>query len=185
MEKSKIIIKSSIKGISADFTKNLLIILLNMIVYMLCKGYRESVYTKHNIDSKVSFFEYLLKFEDITAVSILALIYLIIIIIIIITVSTIIKTFCLFYNSLRVTIFDFNNGRIIDKHFTFPLNRTVDENKFNEVIEVHVEQGVIQRLFNTGTLYIEYLTLTTVDSQLRHIEIPCVSMPFQQKNKIM
>jgi hypothetical protein len=185
MENGKVIIKGSFRGISGDLAKNIFIILLNIIIYQLSRSYKTNLYSKHNINTDMSFFEYLLKFEDIAAVSKLALIYLVIIVIALITISSIIKTLGLFYYLLRVTTFDFNSGKVTDKAYSFPMNRIIDENKINEVINVNIEQGFFQRIFNTGTLYVEYLTFNTVDSQLRHIEIPCVGKPFAQKNRLL
>lgn len=183
MESGKVVIKGSLKGITGDLAKNILTILLCSIIYLFSKSYKSNLLVKHNIDT--SFFNYLLKFDDITVVSILALIFLVIIIIALIAISTIIKTLGLFYHLFRMTTFDFNSGKVVDRAYSYPMNRTIDENKFNEIINVNIEQGLFQRIFNTGTLYVEYIAINTVDSQLRHIEIPCVAKPFAQKNKLL
>ncbi|WP_139904652.1 PH domain-containing protein [Clostridium thermarum] len=183
MENGKVIIKGSFRGITGDLVKNVLTILLCIIIFFFSKSYKNNIVIEHNIDT--SFFNYLLKFEDITAVSILALIYLIIIIIVLVIISSIVKTLGLFYHLLRITTFDFNSGKVVDKAYSYPMNRTIDENKFNEIINVNIEQGLFQRIFNTGTLYVEYIAVNTVDSQLRHIEIPCVAKPFAQKNRLL
>lgn len=183
MERNKMVIRGSFKGISGDLVQNIVTIIISLVIYLVCMGYKTNLVNKHDI--KGSFIEYLLKFDDLAVVSALAFIYLVIILVAIIIIANTIKTLGLFYNLLRIVTFDYSNGRIVDQHLSFPLNRTIDENKFNEVININIEQSFFQRIFNTGTLYIEYLTYTTIDSQLRHLEIPNVARPFQQKNKIL
>lgn len=182
MEKNKTIIKGSFKGISADLTKNVLILVVTWIVYLLSNSYKDKLYEKNQISS---FLAYLLEMDKLTVVCTIAIIYLIIIITVIVAISSLIKIIGILYHLADCTTFDFENKKVISKTFSFPFNMTTDENKLDEVINVNIEQGSFHRLFNTGNVYIEFLAYNSVDTQLRNLEIKCVALPFMQKNKIM
>ncbi|NLZ48170.1 MAG: PH domain-containing protein [Clostridiales bacterium] len=183
MKANKHSIKGSFAGISGDLVRNILIIMVNVLINIVCKIYKNSLYKKHNISS--SFLEYLINFDDLSVVIILAVINLVVIIVYILIISAIIKTISLFYHIPRNVVIDYENNKIIDTSYSFFIIKNIDENKYNEIINVNIEQGLFQRMFNTGTLYIEYVANTAVDSQLRHIEIPCIANPFMQKNKLI
>lgn len=182
MEKNRIVIKGSFRGISADLTRNFMILIINFIIYLTCDSYKDKLITKNNIDSLL---EFVLNSDQLEVVAILATVYVVILIVLLITLSTIIKIIRLFYNLARVTIFDFTSEKVIAHSYSFPFNKTTDENKFSEVINVNIEQGLLGRLFNAGNMYVEYIAVNTVDSQLRNVEIPNAAKPFLQKNKIM
>lgn len=182
MENNKVIIKGSFRGISGDFVKNLILLLLNFLIYLVCKSFQNDLYAKYNIKS---FSSYVLKFENIPISFLLSFVFFIYIILVITTISYIFKTLNLFYTLGRNLSFDYSTGRIILKTYSFLLSKNIEENKFNEIINVNINQGLFNRIFNTGTVYIEYLTYNTVDSQLRTMEIYNVHNPFSIKNKIM
>lgn len=183
MKANKLTIKGSFAGISADLVRNILVIIVSILITIVSNIYKNNLYEKHDING--NFLEYLLTFNDISVVIKLALIYLIFIIAYILIISAIIKIIRVFYYIPRNVMIDFENNKIIDKSYSFFLMKNIDENKCNEIINVNIEQGLFQRIFNTGTLYIEYVAITTIDSQLRHIEIPCIAKPFMQKNKLI
>lgn len=183
MKANKLIIKGSFAGISADLVRNILVIIVNILITIVCKIYIKDLYEKHDINS--NFLEYLLTFNELSVAIKLAVINLIIVIAYILIFSAIIRALIVFYHIPRNVIIDYENNKIIDKSYSFFIMKNTDENKCNEIINVNIEQGLFQRIFNTGTLYIEYVANTTVDSQLRHIEIPCIAKPFMQKNKLI
>jgi len=183
MKASKLIIKGSFAGISGDLARHIFVIIANIVISIVCKIYKNSLYEKHDI--KGNFFEYLLTFDELSVVIKLAVVNLIVVIAYILIISAIFRAISTFYYIPRNVIIDYENGKIIDKSHSFFLIKNTDENKCNEIINVNIEQSLFQRIFNTGTIYVEYVANTKVDSQLRHLEIPCISKPFMQKNKLI
>jgi len=183
MKANKLVIKGSLAGISADLVRNILVIIVNILITIICNVYKNNLYEKYDINSK--FLEYLLTFNELSVVIKLAVINLIVIIAYILIISAIVRAIGVFYYIPRNVLIDYENKKIIDKSFSFFSIKNTDENKCNEIINVNIEQGLFQRIFNTGNLYIEYVANNDVDSQLRHIEIPCIAKPFMIKNKLI
>lgn len=179
MEKNRVVIKGSFRGISADLAKNIVFLIASLVIYLLCKAFID----KQQINT--SFIDFLLAMDNLTIVCMLAVVYLIIIIDAIIAISTIIKILGTLYHLADEVVLDYTANRIVLKTYAFPFTKTTDENRIDEVINVNIEQGAFHRLFNVGNLYIEFLAYNSVDSQLRNIEVKCVELPFLQKNKIM
>lgn len=182
MEKSTITIKGSFKGISGDFFKNIIILVCTLVVYVVSNNLRKNYYSKFGISS---FFDFVTGFENLSVIAILSCIFLLFFILAIVALSTILKTAALLYEIHRITTIDFISGKILVESYSFPFNKNTDENLFNDIINVNINQGLMNRTFNTGYIYIEYLTCSKVDSQLRTLEIPHVSMPFKIKTKLI
>ncbi|OPJ62445.1 PH domain-containing protein [Clostridium oryzae] len=184
MEKNKVVIKGAFKGITADFTKYILTLLALFIIYIISTAFKNGIYSKKNVGSLISYFK---KFDlkDIGGMLSIGIIILIYIILIILAVSTIVRLFLLLYEAGHVIVIDYSSGKIVTKTYSFPLERTITEEKFNEIINVDIKQNMFQRFFNTGYMYIEFIALNQVDSQLRSVEIPYAFKPFLQKNKIL
>lgn len=183
MEKNKVIIKGAFKGISADFTIHMLTLLGLFIIYIICGAFKRGIYAKKNVDSLIEFFKNF-DVKDIGSTISISVILLIYIIILIIALSTIGKLVSLLYEAGHVVAIDYSSGKIVTKTYAFPLERTISEEKFSEIINVDIKQNTFQRLFDTGYMYIEFIALNQVDSQLRSVEISYAFQPFHQKNKI-
>ena len=182
MEKSTIIVRGSIIGIAGDFLKNVIILICTYVVYAIGKDVKQQYYEEFNITSLVDF---AMEFKHTKEAVIISFIFLLFLILALIAISTIYKAFKLLYEIPKSITFDSINGKIIAVTYSFPFNKNVDENKFDEIIEVNISQGLLHRLFNSGDMYIEYLALNKIDSQLRHIEIPYISCPFKVKPRMM
>lgn len=83
------------------------------------------------------------------------------------------------------TIIDFDHNRIIEKRYLFPFQRIEDENAFHQIIQVRIEQNLLDRMAKGGNLYVEYLVLSKLDSQLRVLEIPYILEPERAKRKLL
>ncbi|MDT8716325.1 PH domain-containing protein [Clostridium sp. 19966] len=182
MENNKFIIKSSFKGISGDFIRNVIILAINLFIFLICSALRSSIYSKYSIDSFIS---YVTSLDNILVVVELSVIYLVYIILVIVSFSTFIQSIGLFYEIKRTVIFDRNSNKIVVKSFYFPFNRSIDENKFNDIIGITISQNFFQRIFGTGNLCVEYIVNESSAPQIKYLEIPYTYLPFQQKNKLL
>jgi hypothetical protein len=182
MEKNNVIIKGSFKGISADFSKNIVVLICIFILYLISNNIRKTYYSKYGISS---FIDFVTGFEHISVIAIISSIFLLFFILAIIGISTFYKTIILLYETQRTITIDFTAGKILVESYSFPFIKNTDENLFNDIISININQGLLNRTFNTGDIYIEYLTCSKVDSQLRTLEMPYVSMPFKVKTKLI
>lgn len=182
MDKNNVVIKGSFKGISGDFFKNIMVIICIFIVYYISNSIRKNYYSKYGISS---FFDFVTDFEHIPVIALLSFIFLIFLILVIIGISTLCKIIILLYETQKTISIDFISSKIIIESYSFPFYKITEENLFNDIISVNISQGLLNRTFNTGDLYIEYLTCSKVDSQLKSLEIPYVSSPLKIKAKLI
>ena len=117
MKASKLIIKGSFAGISGDLARHIFVIIANIVISIVCKIYKNSLYEKHDI--KGNFFEYLLTFDELSVVIKLAVVNLIVVIAYILIISAIFRAISTFYYIPRNVIIDYENGKIIDKSHSF------------------------------------------------------------------
>jgi hypothetical protein len=122
---------------------------------------------------------------NVDIIAILALIFIFYIIIAVLFIREFYKTILLFYNIPGKVTIDYDTMKITSKTYSFPFNVQVDENKFDDIINVVVTQDLSKKLFNSGDLYIEFLVNSKLDSQLRNIEIPNISTPFKIKRDLL
>jgi hypothetical protein len=182
MEKNTLVIRSSFMGIAGEFLKNTFIIICMVIVYLFCSNIKMQYYTEYNIQS---FFSFVIELKHIKEMGIISFIYILYVVLFFIVLSTSFKTIKLFYEAFKKMVIDYESGRITYTSYSFPFNKEVDENKFNDIINVNINQDFFHRLFRTGHISIEYLAFNKVDSQLRSLEITYVSRPFKLKSEML
>ena len=56
---------------------------------------------------------------------------------------------------------------------------------FHQIIQVRIDQNLLDRLAGGGNLYVEYLVLSKLDSQLRVLELPFIKHPEKLKRKLI
>lgn len=117
MKANKLVIKGSLAGISADLVRNILVIIVNILITIICNVYKNNLYEKYDINS--NFLEYLLTFNELSVVIKLAVINLIVIIAYILIISAIVRAIGVFYYIPRNVLIDYENKKIIDKSFSF------------------------------------------------------------------
>lgn len=182
MEKNSLVIKGSFRGIAGDFLKNLGILLITFVVYSLSNNIKNKYYKEYNIKSFISF---VTELDHIDVMAIISFIFLLFIILFFIALTRVYRTIILIYEAFKVITIDYVNGKIISATYSFPFNKTVDENKFDEIIGVSLNQDLMSNIFSTGDLNIEYIVCNKVDSQLKNIEITYVVHPFKIKAKML
>jgi hypothetical protein len=182
MDKSTVVIKGSFKGILGEFIKNILILLATYVLYIISKNTKASYYAKYSIDS---FFGFAMEFKEMKAIAILSFVFVLYLILAIIGIHVLYKTIMLLYETQRTITIDFISGKILAKTYSFPFNKIIDEHKFNEIITVSITQSIAHKIFDSGDFYIEYLTCSKVDSQLRAMEIPYINEASKIKQNLI
>jgi hypothetical protein len=182
MEKNSITISGSFKGIAGTFLKRILILILVCIFYIIISNIKNQYYSEYNIESLWAFITAFTNFE---VIAILSLIFIVYLILLWIFITVLYKTILLVYEIPKTTVIDFQNEKITSTTYSFPFSKQVDENKFNDIINVVISQDMMKRLFNSGHLYIEFLTYSKLDSQLRNIEITYVANPLKLKQELL
>ena len=171
MGKSTITISGSFKGIAGGLIKKISYLIAFLIAYKILSSINTSLYLKNNISSVFAisiiekpllFVEGLLVIIGYVVLAILALV-------------TFFKIFALLYNTLREVEINFVEEKITIKSYYFPFVKDVEEMKFDRIITVNVCQGIFDRLFNSGTINMEYLISGKVGSTKEEFEIPFIS----------
>lgn len=182
MDKNTVVIRGSFKGILGDFIMNFLMLILTFTVYSVANKYRLKYYEDYDIKS---FFSFVMEFTNIKVIVILFSIFLLFFILLIAAISLVFKIIGLLYETQKVITVDYVAGKILVETFSFPFSKTVEEHKFNDIVNVSISQSLLGRLFSTGDMYIEYLTCSKVDSKLKTLDITYVNGPFRIKPKMI
>lgn len=178
MNNEKIIMKCTLKGILGELIKKVVLFVLIIIGCIITNRIRSTLLKKHgstlfSIDAS--------KFGALISI---ILIYLLLIALIFAAIIIFFKTIGLLYELKTITTIDFVKEKIIVEKTLFPFSKELDENKFNEIIEVGICQKAIDRLANAGGIYIEYLAINRVDSKVRSIYIPYINNPYERKQSL-
>lgn len=179
MDKGTIVVKTSIKALLGDLIKKILVVLL---VFLLCIASNK---VKSYVANKYSITDSIFNASDPIGTISMILVYIILGILLLLLIIALYKFFSIFYELKRVTIIDFVRERIVIQSYDFPFEKQIEEKRFNRVVGVDIEQKSIDRLVNSGTMYLEYLVLSKNDSKLRGVEMPNVLNPIKIKEKLM
>jgi len=178
-------ITGSFYGIMGEFLKRLLLLLIYTIVFFTTNGYKKSFFSNNEITSVTDFLsKKIMKFDFVNILP-LILITLMFIVLAILVFLSLLKTIKLFYNINRKITVDFSQGKIVIVSYSFPFFKNIEKDKFDTIITVNMEQGFMDRLFNSGKLYVEYLVSSKVDSSSVSFEIPYVSMPAKSLEELL
>ena len=96
-----------------------------------------------------------------------------------------VKLLTVFYGLFGGTYVDFSTGRILAKKYEFPFIKSVVESKFEEIIEVRVDQNIIDQLLGTGSITIEYMVTSSLDSQIKEVNFKYFSNPSSKKRALL
>lgn len=190
MADKQIILKPSFLGILGEFFKRLILFLIAFFIFRSLNSYRKVVYERSGFDSLR---EALLGSGDSFEFEIEKIIYLFVLLgVIIILITSIyfmlkffVKLLTVFYGLFGGTYVDFSTGRILAKKYEFPFIKSVVESKFEEIIEVRVDQNIIDQLLGTGSITIEYMVTSSLDSQIKEVNFKYFSNPSSKKRALL
>ena len=185
MSNNEITIQGSFLGIRGELFKRVFLLVVYGIIFFITNQYRKSFYSNNEITSTSTFLTKKLtgfNFSDILPLLIIILIFVFLAILIF---SSLLKTIKLFYNINRKITVDFFQGKIMMVSYSFPFFKNVEQDKFDNIITVNIQQAFMDRFFNSGKLYIEYLVSSKVDSSSVSFEIPHVYRPSKALKELL
>jgi len=185
MEEKAIILKASFKGIISNLLLLILKFSITLIGFSLISRMKNIVFNKYSIGFRSSLVNPLNSDISLVDFGILYLSYILTVVLVVYLVIVLYQILSLLMAIPAKATFDYNREKIIIKKNISPFTMISEENVFNKIIEVTVSQNYIQRLLNTGTLYVEYLVLSEVDSHIRDIEFKYLLSPFEVKKKLI
>jgi hypothetical protein len=185
MSNNEIVVQGSFYGIRGELLKRVFLLIAYGIIFFITNQYRKSFYYDNGITSASTFLAKKLTGFNFSDILPLLIIILIFIFITILTFSCLFKTIKLFYNINRKITVDFFQGKIVMVSYRFPFFKNVEQDKFDNIITVNIEQSFMDRFFNTGKLYIEYLVSSKVDSSSVSFEIPHVYRPSKALKELL
>lgn len=178
MNSEKIILKCTLTGILGELIKKIVVFILVLAGCIITNDIRSSLLKKHGSTL------FSLDASKFGALIVTILAHILFIALIIAAIIIFFKIIGLLYELNTVTTIDFAREKIIVEKTLFPFSKEVDENKFNEIIEVGICQKGFDRLVNSGAVYVEYLAYNRVDSKMRSIYIPYIEKPYEKKQII-
>lgn len=179
MDKGTIVIKTNFKALMDSLIKRLIVLI---VVLGICLGgnkFKNYVAEKFNITDSI------FKAADPLGIVSMVLVYIVLGILVVLLLISLFKFLAVFYELKRVTVIDFVREKITIQSYDFPFEKQIEEKRFNKIVGVDILQKSLDRLVNSGTLYVEYLVLSKNDSKLRGIEIPNVTNPIKIKEKLL
>lgn len=185
MNNNELIVKGSIYGIRGNLFKSVLLLVIYGIIFFITNEYRKSFYTNNKIASASSFLKKKITGFDFIETLPLLIIILIFILLTIFILSSLLKAIKLFYNVKRTITVDFSGGNIVTVSYSFPFFKNVEQAKFDNIITVNIHQDLMDRLFNSGKLYVEYLVSSKVNSSSLSFEIPNVYRPLNALKELL
>ena len=181
MSNNELTIKGSFYGIIGELLKRLLLLFSYWLIFIIANNYRKANYSKQDLSSLIK----LITDNKLLDAFIFVVIFVLFILLAFLTFSSVLKTIKLFYNINRRVTVDFFQSKITLVSYSFPFFKNVEENKFDNIITVNIEQALMDRFFNSGKLYIEYLVCSKVDSSSVSFEIPHVFRPSKILKELM
>ncbi|HEY5563682.1 MAG TPA: hypothetical protein VIK72_18330 [Clostridiaceae bacterium] len=186
MENKIVKIKSSLKGILGQVIKYLVFALADLIALLISKGILSKLYSKNGYKSFSDFISKILDIIDKPApVLIMFGLNLLILFLLILEIIFLFKILALFLEINNNITVNFGNNRITSRNYTFPLTINNDDNILNKIVEVNIEQNVFDLIFNTGDMYIEYLSTDKDDAKTRSLSIKHLMKPMVEKEKLI
>lgn len=178
MENGAIVLKTNIQALIGNLSKKIIVVLISTAFCLA------GIRLKNYVADKYDITESIFKAELLGTISMI-IVYIVLGILAILLLISLYKFFGLFYELKRVTNIDFVREKILIQSYEFPFDKQTEEKKFNKIVGVEISQKSIDRMFNSGTLYIEYLVQSKNDSKLRGFEVPYVLNPVAVKDKLL
>ena len=177
MGNNEICIKGSFYGIRGELLKRVTLLIIYSFIFLFTKNYKDQFYSTNKISTLTKFLSDKFVSLDFMKLAPLIIVAIVLIILFFLTISSLFKTIKLLYFLKRKITFDFFQGKITMVTYSFPFFKHTEEDKFENIVTVNVEQSLLDRFFNSGKLYIEYLVSGRVEPTSLSIEIPQVYRP--------
>ncbi len=185
MESNQVVIRASLQGMLSKLLSLIICLFVAIFFWKKLRGYQLNLFETYDVSYLSALTNALESDIEIMEVGLLVVSYLVAIVMIILFLYLAYRVLRLLSQLTGVTVVDFDQQRILEKKYLFPIQRIEDENLFNQIIQVRIEQNLFDRLFSGGHLYVEYLVLSKLDSQLRVLYVPFVKDPARLKRQLL
>ena len=185
MDEKKLVIRASLRGMLSQLIKLGAFVIIALFFFFRVRRYQEQLMAEYEVGYLSALTRILETEMELMEMGFLIVSYLFAFGMFLAIVYLLYHLVSLLFGLTATTIIDFQNARIIQKALRFPFLRIEDENRFNQLIQVRIEQNLIDGLVEGGTLYVEYLVQSQLDSQLRVMVIPYIKHPDRLKRKML
>lgn len=185
MESNQVVMRASLQGMISKLVKLGVYFLAVLFIWRRIRNYQTELFDTYNVSYLSALTNALETDIEMVEVGLLVVSYMAMIVVIVLFLYLGYLTLRLLSQLTGVTVIDFDNNRILEKKYLFPVQRIEDENVFHQIIQVRIEQNLIDRTLKSGHLYVEYLVLSKLDSQLRFLEVPFIADPERVKRKLI
>ena len=185
MDSNKVVLRASLQGMLSKLLTFLFFTIVTLTIWRRIRSFQARIFDTYDVSYLSALTKALETDIEITEIVLLAVSYLAALAVLILLLYLIGKILALLFALTGVTVIDFDQQRITEKRFVFPFQRMEDENMFHQIIQVRIDQNLLDRLAGGGNLYVEYLVLSKLDSQLRVLELPFIKHPEKLKRKLI
>ncbi|SCY86605.1 hypothetical protein [Alkaliphilus peptidifermentans] len=185
MDEKIICIQSSFKGIIGSLLFLLFKLLITIITYSFFIRIKNNIFHRYNMGFRDSLVSPLATKLSLTDFALLNLSYIAIALLIAFLGVLLYEILSLLMESHNRTTFDCINNKIIINKSISLVTRIDEVNLFYKVILVRVSQNYLQKLLNTGNLYVELLSLSEIDFHITVVEIKYIESPFEVKKQLI
>ncbi len=184
MDEQRLILRATVQGMLSMLIKFGSLLLVTLIVFFRVRSYQQQLMESYEVGYLSALTQVFETEMELVELGILIVSYLATLALFFFIFYLIYRLLALFFGLSSTTLIDFQQGRIVQKALRFPFQRIEDENRFHKLIQVRIEQNLIDGLVQSGTLYVEYLVQSQLDSQLRVMVIPYIKDPDRIKRRL-
>jgi hypothetical protein len=184
MEPKKLVMRASLQGMLGKLLKFGILLIIGFDVWRRLRNYQFRIFEAYDVGYLTALTRSMETDITIVEMAMLAASYVAAIAVLIVLIYLFYKLVSLLFELTGVTVIDFENHIITEKKIYFPFRQVNDENQFHQIIQVRVEQNLVDHFVKGGNLYLEYLVLSELDSQLRVLEVPYISDPIRVKKRL-
>ncbi|MEN1761221.1 hypothetical protein [Anoxynatronum sibiricum] len=185
MDSNKVVLRASLQGMLSKLLKFILFTLVALTFWRRIRGFQQRIFNTYDVSYLSALTNAMETDIEIMEMVLLAGSYLAALAVLILLIYLFGKILSLLFALTGVTVIDFDQQRITEKRFVFPFQRIEDESMFHQIIQVRIDQTLLDRLAGGGNLYVEYLVLSKLDSQLRVLDLPFMKHPEKLKKKLI
>lgn len=183
MEQNKLTIKSSFKGVAGQLVKYGVFLIILIAIFIGLNYILKDVYLTYKMNSILDLMTNIFQVQIVHAFEIVVLNILLLILAIFIAIQ-VFKVIGLLININNKLVFDFDTKKIVNSYYS-GFNKIVDENIFENILEVQIEQGFFDSIFDAGNIYIEYTRKDSKEAIVGNLNIDHIYKPFIEKDKLM
>ncbi len=103
-------------------------------------------------------------------------------------IIAVVNIYTIIYSAKEVGIISYGENGFLEKlsawSYGFPFSKRTVDLPFNRIIEIEVSQGSIDRLLNTGSLTVKFITFANAETLEKKWTFPAICAPVARKKEI-